>query len=168
METYEALRRRASVREYEAKPVDKEDLRQLVEAARLAPTARGTEPWEFIVITDRDTLAEIADLAQNGSFIKGAFACIAVFCKETKYYLEDGCAATENILLAAADRGLGACWVAGDKKPYCDQIRGITKTPPGYKLVSLVSVGWPKGGVFSHKKRALDSVMHWERFGSST
>jgi nitroreductase len=91
-------------------------------------------------------------------------ACIVVFCRDTKYFLEDGCAATENILIAVAALGLGACWVAGDKKRYADQVRQMLGVPEGYRLVSLLPVGYPAARPARKQKRPLDSVLHWERF----
>ncbi|MBN1354329.1 MAG: nitroreductase family protein [Candidatus Omnitrophica bacterium] len=164
METFDAIQKRASVREYKTDPVDKALLEKLVDAARRAPTARAVEPWEFVVVENRATLKKIGEIAQSGSFIKDAACCIAVFCSDTKYYLEDGSAATENILLAARDSGLGACWVAGDKKPYTGEISKLLGAKPDLKLVSLISLGWPKKDVKQLKNRKLDEVIHWERF----
>ena len=106
----------------------------------------------------------LADIATTGRFIGQSAVCVAVFCKDTKYYLEDGCAATENILVAAAALGVGSCWVAGDKKPYCSQINQMLGVPPEFKLVSLISLGYPKGEVKPHKKRDLKEVLHREKF----
>ena len=164
METFDSISKRASVREYQSKPVEKRLLEKLVDAGRRAPTARAVEPWEFVIIQNKETLTKLGNIASNGSFIKQAAACIAVFCKQTKYYLEDGCAATENILLAAADFGLGGCWVAGDKKPYVDQVRELLKAAADLKLVSLVSLGWPKKKLEQRKTRSLQEVLRWECF----
>lgn len=164
METFEAISRRASVREYQTKPIGKDILEKLVDAGRRAPTARAVEPWEFVIVTDKGTLKQLGQIADTGSFIKDAAACIAIFCQDTKYYLEDGCAATENILLLAADLGLGACWVAGDKKPYAPQVSGVLNAHSGLKLVSLISLGWPKREIKQVKNRGLKEVMHWEKF----
>jgi len=166
MDAMEAIRARRSTRIYENKPIPKETLEQLVEAARVAPTARNVQPWEFIVITQPETLKKIADLAENGRFLVSAKACIAVFCSDTKYYLEDGCAATENILLAATALGIGSCWVAGDKKPYCSQVNNLLDVPQTFKLVSLVALGYPKseGSFKITNKRKLDDVIHWDKF----
>ena len=164
METFDAMSSRVSVREYQQKPIPKDSLEKLIDAGRRAPTARCVEPWEFIVITDKAILQKLGEIATSGSFIKDATAGIAVFCKETKYYLEDGCAATENILLAAANLGLGACWIAGDKKPYTAVVAELLGVPQDFKLISLISLGWPKGKPKQVKKRTLKDVIHWERF----
>lgn len=164
METFDAISKRASVREYQSKPIDKSLLEKLVDAGRRAPTARAVEPWEFVVVTKKETLEKLGEIANTGRFIKNAACCIAVFCHDTKYYLEDGCAATENILLAAADLGLGACWVAGDKKPYVDEVSRLLGVSSDMKLVSLISLGWPKREIGQTKSRKLDDVIHWEGF----
>jgi nitroreductase len=164
METLEAIRERRSVRQFRSDPVDRGLLERLVDCGRLAPTARAEEPWEFVVVTDDDMRATIGRTTDHGKFIAEAPACIAVFCRDTKYYLEDGCAATENILLAAADLGLGACWVAGDKKGYADEIGRMLGVPTGHKLVSLLAIGHPSDRRPPKDKRALDEVLHWEKF----
>ncbi|MFH1354817.1 MAG: nitroreductase family protein [Candidatus Omnitrophota bacterium] len=166
MDFIETVKVRRSVRDYTDKAIPGEALRKLVDAARFAPTARGVEPWEFIIITETVLLRQLGDLAENGRFLSDAAACIAVFCKDTKYYLEDGCAATQNILLSATALGIGSCWVAGDKKPYCSQVGVILNVPLGYKLVSLISLGYPvPEDAFKIKdKRKLDDLIHWEGF----
>ncbi|MFC1699491.1 nitroreductase family protein [Candidatus Omnitrophota bacterium] len=164
METFETIARRASIREYAPEPIEPQLLERLVDAGRRAPSARAVEPWEFVVIQDKGTLNELSRLSPNGSFVKGAQACLAIFCKDTKYYLEDGCAATENILLAAADLGLGACWIAGDKKDYCAQVGALLNAPTGLRLISLISLGWPKQQAGQTKNRQLAELIHWEKF----
>ena len=165
MEPLEILKMRRSIREYSDEEISKGLLEKIVEAARFSPTARNVQPWEFIVITQTPTLEKIAGLAENGRFLSRAKACIAVFCADTKYYLEDGCAATCNILLAATALGLGSCWVAGDKKPYCAQVAKLLNAPHRHKLVSLVALGYPKSKDSFHiaEKRGLKEVIHWNQ-----
>lgn len=166
MEILEIIKRRRSIREYKDQPIPKEALKKIIDAARFAPTARGVEPWEFIVITKQETLNKIAQMAENARFLSKAAACIAVFCADTKYYLEDGCAATQNILLAAAAQGIGSCWVAGDKKPYCHQIAALLNVPAAFKLVSLIPLGYPlsKDSFEVAEKIKLDDLLHWDKF----
>ena len=164
MDALEAIKQRRSVRGFRPDPVERELIEQLVDCGRLAPTAVAIEPWEFVVVTNEEMRTRIADTTDYGKFIAEAPACIAVFCKDTTYYLEDGCAATENILLAAAALGLGACWVAGDKKRYADEVRRLLAVPEGYRLVSLLPVGYPADSPAAKRKRALDDVLHWEQF----
>ncbi|HHZ20202.1 MAG TPA: nitroreductase family protein [Firmicutes bacterium] len=157
------LKERTSVRRYTERPVEREKLEQLIDAARFAPTARNEQPWEFVVVTRKEGLQKLADLTDHGRFIAGAGACIAVFCRETKYYLEDGSAATTYLLLAAEALGLGACWIAGDKKEYAQEVQRLLGVPDGYKLVSLISLGYPAERN-PKEKRPVASMLHWEEF----
>jgi nitroreductase len=144
--------------------VSRELLEQLVECGRLAPTAMAKEPWEFVVVTSEETRRNIAGATDYGKFIADAPACIAVFCKNTKYYLEDGCAAVENILVAAAALGLGACWVAGDKKSYAGEVRRMLRAPEDCRLVALLPIGYSAEEMVPRQKRPLEDVLHWETF----
>lgn len=163
MDALEALRTRRSIRAFLDKPVDKELVQAAVDCGRLAASACNEQPWEFVAVTDATMRRKIADTTDHGKFIADAPVCIAVFCKNAKYYLEDGSAATQNILVAVRACGLGACWVAGDKKPYVESIRKLLGVPDTHRLVSLVAVGHP-ASVPSPTKRALEDVLHWERF----
>ena len=163
METFETIAKRASVRDYMNQPVPKHMLEKLVDAGRRAPSARAVEPWEFVVITDRAMLNKLAGIISTGVFLKQATACIVVFCKDTKYYLEDGSAATENILLVATDLGLATCWIAGDKKEYCGEVSKLLGASEAFKLISLIAVGWATREVKQKKNRTLAEVLHWEK-----
>lgn len=164
MQTLEAIAKRASIREYQNKTIERELLEKLVDAGRRAPTARKVEPLEFIVITNKEFLTKFAQLASNARFMAEAAACIVVFSKDTKYYLEDGCAAIENILLATAELDLGACWVAGDKKDYSGEVAVMLAVPDELKLIGLIALGWPKNEVAQKRNRSLADVIHWEKY----
>jgi len=166
MDNLELLKHRRSIRVFSEKPLSRAELEKIIDAARFAPTARNVQPWQFVVITDKQKLSALSAMAENGRFLKQALACIAVFCQDSKYYLEDGCAATCNILLAATALGIGSCWIAGDKKPYCGQVADLLKAPAGFKLVSLVALGFPlEKNVFKAvDKNMPDEITHWEEF----
>ena len=163
MDAIEALKTRRSVRQFTPEPVARETIEDIVDCGRLAATACNEQPWEFVVVTDLDARAWLAQLATNGSFIADAPVCVAVLCAEGTYYIEDGSAATQNILLAARAHGLGACWVAGDKKPYAGAVLEAVAAPEGQKLVSLIAIGHA-ASTPSPSKRSLDDVIHWECF----
>ncbi|MCM8767652.1 MAG: nitroreductase family protein [Candidatus Omnitrophica bacterium] len=163
MEFLKILKERRSIRKYQEKEIPKDIIEEIINCARFAPTAINIQPWEFIVITDKKIKEKIADITDYGKFIKEAPICVAVFCKDTKYYLEDGSAATTYILLAAKAFGLGSCWVAGDKKIYAEKVREILDVPVGYKLISLISIGYPDEEP-KPKKRELKEVLHWEKW----
>jgi nitroreductase len=163
MDAIEVLKTRRAVRVYKRERVPKEIIEDIVDCGRLAATAINIQPWEFVVVTKQDTLRSIADITDYGKFIADAPLCVVVLCRDTRYYLEDGSAATENILLAARAHGLGSCWVAGDKKPYAADICRLVGAPPGYKLVSLIPIGPPAESP-EKAKRPLSDVLHWEKY----
>jgi nitroreductase len=161
MDALEALKTRRCVRAYTGAPVARAVLEDVVDCGRLAATAINIQPWEFVVVTDPGRLRRIAEATDYGRFIAEAAACIVVLARDTKYYLEDGSAATQNLLLAARAHGLGACWVAGDKKPYAAEVCRMVGAPAEFRLVSLVPLGHPAEEPLK-EKRALADVLHWE------
>jgi len=164
MDAMEAITRRRSTRSFTGVPVPSKIIERIVDAGRLAATARNMQPWEFVVVTNAETRRALAQLATTGPFIADAPVCIALFCSDTKYWLEDGCAATQNVLVAARAYGLGQCWVAGEKKPYAAEVSKLLGAPAGYHLVSLIAIGYAKEEPPSPPKRPLEEVLHWEKF----
>jgi nitroreductase len=164
MDTLECLQARYSCRDFAARTVPRELLEGLIDAGRRAPSGCKEEPVEFVVVTsqaDRDFLARISTA---GKFIAQASACIVVVARPVTYFLEDGCAAIENILLAATASGLAACWVEGSKKPYAGEILRHLGVPPEFKLVALLPVGYARQPGRQPPHRALAQVLHWERY----
>ena len=105
-------------------------------------------------------------MTDHGKFIKNCAVCFAVFADSAqKYFLEDGCAATENILLACAAHGIGSCWVAGHKKAYVDSIRDLLNVPEPYTLIALIAAGYSKEQP-SPKKKTLDEVTFFNKVAS--
>ena len=115
-------------------------------------------------MTDDAIRRQLADLTDCGKFIAEAPVCIAIFSQETKYYLEDGSAATTQLLVAAHALGLGACWVAGHKKPYVDTVQRMLDVPRGYRLISLIALGHQDKPSLQRDKRPLDELLHWQKW----
>lgn len=163
MDGLEMIKTRRSVRKYIKKEIPEEIIKEIIDCARLAPTANNKQPWLFVVVKNSNLKKQISEITDYGKFIKDADCCIAVFCEETKYYLEDGSAATENILLASWYFGIGSCWIAGDKKMYVEKIRDLLGVEKKYRLVSLVSLGYPSKEelekVKNIRKKPLQEVM---------
>jgi nitroreductase len=158
------IKSRHSVRKFKLDPVDDSVVRDAIECASLAPTARNIQPWLFGAIQDKETLGKIADLAENGKFIKDCAVCFVVFGeKKEMYYLEDCCAATENLILALQAHGVASCWVAGDKKSYAEPVRQLLMVPEKFSLVSLVAAGIP-AEISVTKKKELKHVVFTERY----
>lgn len=156
------IKSRRSVRSYTDAKIDDDIIRDALECARLAPTSMNLQPWLFGAVKDKGILKELAGLTDHGSFIDGAAVCFAVFGeKNAKYYLEDCCAATENIIICLQGYGLGTCWVAGDKKNYVEPVRKLLNVPDQYTLVSLIPAGFPKE-ISMPKKKPLKDVSFFD------
>jgi nitroreductase len=147
------IKSRHSVRKFKPDPVGDLVIADALECAARAPTAMNIQPWLFGALKDKTTLTKIAAITDNGRFIADCPLCFAVFGeKEQKYYLEDCCAATENLILALQAHGVSSCWVAGEKKPYVEEVRKLLGVPEGYTLVSLVAAGYPLEITITQKK----------------
>ena len=138
------IKSRHSVRKFKPDALDENAIKDVLECAALAPTARNVQPWLFGVIKDKSMLHKIAECTDNGKFIKDCTVCFAIFGeKGEKYYLEDCCAATENLILALQAYGIASCWVAGETKAYVESIRVLLNVPEKFTLVALVAAGIP-------------------------
>lgn len=158
------IKSRHSVRKFKPDTVSDIIIKDVLECAAQAPTARNIQPWLFGVIKNKETLSKIADLADNGKFITECSVCFAVFGeKKETYYLEDCCAATENIILALQAHGVTSCWVAGEKKAYAEQIREMLSVPDTYTLVSLIAAGSP-GEISIATKKELAKIVFYDDF----
>ena len=166
MDALEALQTRRSTRSFNDQSISKELLEKIVNAGRLAATARNIQPWKFVVVTNKKNLKTMASLADHGRFIDQAPVSIVIFCEDTKYYLEDGSAATQNILIAAHALGVQSCWVAGDKKDYIQDVGKLLGAPAGNRLVSIIALGYEDMPIPRPMKKPLAEVMGWEKYPS--
>jgi nitroreductase len=159
----EVLQTRRSIRTYTAQPVDRKIIEEIVDCARLAPTAMNDQPWDFIVITGKEALASLPPMLGHGEFIANAAFAVLVVARATSCAVEDCCAATENLLIAAHAHGLGACWVAGHGQAYAPVVAKAFGAPQDRNLIAIVSFGYP-AETPAIEKRALTEVLHWEEF----
>lgn len=160
---------RTSVRRYDpSKPISAERMRKLLEAAFAAPSAMNRQPWAFMVIEDKATLAKIAETNRGSRMCAQAAAAILVCGKAEDpardVWKLDCAAATENILLAAHAMGLGACW-NGVNLPQerQDAVREICGVPPEYIPLSLVALGYPAENPLP-KEKWDDAKIHFEKW----
>jgi nitroreductase len=161
MEALEAIRKRRSVRSYTGAPIPKEDLETIVDAGRLAASGSNKQPWEFIVVTERGMIDKLKVASQ---WMDKAGAIIAVVMDpSSRWWLEDGSAAVENMLIAATALGYGSCWLEGYTLPREEEFKALLGIPKAKRLLTLVPIGvpvtWP-----SKDKKPLAEVLHWERY----
>src|SRR5512142_1055737 len=142
---------RRSIRVYSPGAVSEAAVEKLLEAAMAAPSAAAKDPWRFVVIRNRRTLAAIAAALPNGQMIATAALGIAV-CgdlpaahgQQLSYLLQDCSAAIENLLLGAHILGLGACWLGvHPREERIRSLRVILELPASVIPVACIAVGHP-------------------------
>jgi len=158
------IKDRRSVRQYLDRPIGKRILEEIVDAGRLAPSARNIQPWKFIVVTDRGKLEKIAGYVEWGDFIKDSAACIVV-CGEkgVKRYAEDCCLAAGNMILAAKSLGIGSCYVAALGKDI-GNVRELLEIPGDQEIVCFLPLGYFEKNPEPHDKKKLKDLISWESF----
>lgn len=170
-ETMDIILQRKSVRNYIDKKVTKGQLDNLMRAGMAAPTAIDSRPWAFVAVTDRKKLDKLSVMPYCG-MLKYASAAILVCGDSSKFiqgpyqdfWIQDCSAATQNILLAAEDMGLGAVWLGGH--PVLDRMdlmRQVLEVPEGIIPFSLISIGYPAGTERPKDKYTKDNI-HWEKW----
>jgi nitroreductase len=171
MQTWDAITSRRDVRTFEDRPLRDEDLDRILEAGRRAPSASNWQPWDFVVVTDRDQLAELAKVWQGGFHVADAAAAIALVlpadqdARERELALYDLGQATMAIMIAAADRGIGAGHSAvGDQ----EQARRVLGLPPDRIAQYLIDLGYPADRplrpIRRPARRPFDEVVHRARW----
>lgn len=164
MQTLEAIKKRRSVRKFTGAAVPKEDLLRIVDAGRLAASGHNKQPWDFIIITERAMIQEISQrcsawLADAGAII------VVVVDTASRWWMEDGSAATENMLLAATDLGYGSCWYEGGMLPHEEYFKARLGIPLERRILAFVPIGVPQSWPEERPKKSLEEVVHWQRWG---
>ena len=162
---------RRSIRAYKPGEVSQEIIQKLLEAAMAAPSAAGKDPWRFVVIRQRETLAQIAEALPNGQMLRDAALGVAV-CgdleaahdRQLSYLLQDCSAAIQNLLLCAHILGLGACWLGvHPREQRIKALKEILALPASVVPVSCVSIGYPAEDL-KPRTRFNPDYVHWDRW----
>jgi nitroreductase len=167
VETWNAITSRRNVREYGDKPIAPEDLDRLLEAARRAPSSKNWQPWDFVVVTRRDQLEELAGAGKFAAHIPGSAATIALVMRdhddpgERETARFDLGQAMLSIMLAAADLGIGSGHATVMDQPVARRVLGL---PEDRFCAYLVGLGYPAGRplkpVRNPARRAFEDVVH--------
>ncbi|RPJ73862.1 MAG: NAD(P)H-dependent dehydrogenase/reductase [Desulfobacteraceae bacterium] len=146
------IRKRRSIRVFQDRPVVKEKVDLILEAALRSPSSRGNNPWHFVVVTEKPMLAAIAQAKPHGaSFLKDAPLGILVCADASKsdVWVEDAAIATLMIQLAAESLELGSCWIQfrerrqGETRTSEEYIAEQLRLPAGMKVLAAVAIGAP-------------------------
>jgi nitroreductase len=171
METWDAIRARRNVRDYEDRPIPDADLERVLEAGRIAPSSRNGQPWDFVVVTERGALRELARVWDYGRHVARSAATVALVLpaggEERKRATEryDLGQATMAMMLAAADLGIGSGHSAvGDQ----DLARRLLGLPPDREAAYLLALGYPADRPLRplrrFNRRPFADVVHRERW----
>ena len=161
MDALQAIARRRSVRQYTGDPIPRQDLETIVDAGRLAATGGNKQRWTFIVITDREMIDQLKVAAQ---WMERAGAIIAVVMDpSSRWWIEDGSAAVENMLIASTALGYGSCWLEGWTLRHEEEFKTLLGIPEDQRLLTLVPIGvpveWP-----TREKKSLQEIIRWETY----
>jgi len=169
MDAYEAIVTRRSIRAYTAQSVGEELTKELLVAAMSAPSASNRQPWHFVAITDRQQLNALTAILPYGQMLRQAPLAIVV-CGDRErqpmegYWVQDCSAATENILLAAHARGLGAVWLGVyPREERIQELSRLLGLPEQVAPLAVLSIGYPA----EHKEpadRYDDGRIHRDRW----
>ncbi len=173
MEVFEAISGRRSVREFKPDPVNEGDLRKILDAGRMAPSAGNCQPTEFVVVKDQAIKQRLARAAYGQTFVAEAPVVIVVCANvprtsrrygrrgEELYCIQDTAAATQNIHLAAYALGYASCWVGAFDE---DAVAGIIKAPSGVRPLAIVPIGRPAEKPSAPPRRRLEEIVHEDTF----
>jgi nitroreductase len=171
MDVFETIKNRRSFRAFTNQSVSEKQVCRLIDAARWAPSAGNTQPWEFILVRNAETKRKLAEAALNQFFIEEACVVIVVCANKIRsgrtygdrgvklYCLQDTAAATQNLLLAAHALGLAACWVGAFKE---EEVREVLNIPEGVRPVAIVPIGYPAENPVFRSRRPVSDVVHYE------
>ena len=169
------LRLRRSIRKYQNRPVEREKVDLLIEAALRAPSSRGFNPWEFVVVDDPEIIAKLSKAKPHGaSFLAKAPLAIAVCgdAEKSDVWVEDVSIATILLHLTATDLGLGSCWIQLRKRHfdentpagrYAARLLGLRE---GLDVSTIMAIGYPDQQPAPHPQSELQHAkVSFNRYG---
>jgi nitroreductase len=165
-EVFDAVRTVLAVREYQDKPLPAGLMRRVVEAGRLTASASNRQPWQFVLIEDREGLRELGRLVRTGPYIASAAAAVVVAVeKANPIAVSDASRAIQSMILTAWADGVGSNWTGFSGLDGARQKVGL---PDQYEVIAVLPFGYPKRALGKGKKnrKPFDGVVSSERFGT--
>lgn len=165
----EAILSRRSIREFKAKPVSKDKISSLLDAARWAPSGLNNQPWRFIVIQEKERILKLSQCTHYTKVIAEAPLLIAVYLDKTQAYshtkdIQAIGASIQNMLLACGELGLGAVWL-GEILKQAKKVNSILECPKTFELMALLAIGEPLPKARSSSRKELKELVFEEKFG---
>ena len=166
MSVIEVIKKRRSIRRYRPARISDEDLRSILEAARLAPSAGNRQPWYFIVVREKSTKERLAEAAAHQMFIADADVIIVGISdpnRSPRWYDKDIMIAMEHMVLVATELGYGTCWIGAFDE---DKVKDILGIPEEYRVIALLPVGVPAESPEPRPRRSLEEIAFSEKWGN--
>jgi len=163
MDVLTAIRDRRSIRKFKPVPVPQEQLMQVLEAGRIAPSAGNRQPWKFVVVTDEQTRAKLVPMCRNQEFVGQAGAVIVACAPDPsmKWHMVDVAIAVDHMTLAAQELGLGTCWI-GAFEP--DPVKELLGIPEEVKVVCVLPLGVPDMEGSPKPRKTMEEFAVFERW----
>lgn len=164
MDVFTCIRTRREVRDFQAEKVPHHVVMKILDAGRLAPSSKNSQPWHFIVLRDAAKLRKISQSTPTGSHIAAAdFAIAVVTDPQHRLHSVDGARAVQNMVLAAWGEGVGSCWVSN----FGSEVKDMLLIPAGLDLLTIIPFGFPKQKRTGRRKirRGFLEVAYEEDFG---
>jgi nitroreductase len=163
MDVGTAIRTRRSVRRYKRKEIPDGTLRDILEAARLAPSAANRQAWEMIVVKDPGLKAELVPLCKNQKFIGDCSAfLVAIEDPSQRWSRVDAAIMLDHITLAAHEKGLGTCWIGAFDKV---QVGSLLKVPPNKEIMACLTLGYPDEDPDARLRKPPEELFHVDHYG---
>jgi nitroreductase len=172
MELDKAIRNRYSVRSFTSEKIDRNIILEILEAARMAPSAVNYQPWHFIVITDPENLADIHEVYHR-TWFREAPACIVVCSDHSQSWKRktdgkdfadvDAAIAIDHLVLKATDLGIGTCWICNFD---VEMTQKKLQLPDRIEPIALIPLGFTTSEAPQKSRKALSEMVHWEKFTS--
>jgi nitroreductase len=163
MELFEALEKRACVRNLRPVEVPEADLERILDAGRRAASGCNTQPFDFVVIRDPATLAKLASAQKPIGMVSLAIALVAD-PEKSAWWLEDIAASTENMMLAIAALGYATVWIEGTLLRQEATHKQTLGVPENLRLMIILPIGAAVDPVVQAPKRPLSEMVHWEKY----
>ncbi len=169
------LHNRRTARSFTERKPDEETLRKIIEGALMAPSSKGSQPWEFVLVTERERLDKLSVAKSNAHALETAPVAVVVLGdpEKTDVWVEDCAIAATHIYLGAEDQGLGSCWIQIRNRLHSpgssaeQYVRDVLEIPSSLAVACILALGYPKEEKQPHdRKRLPKGRIHKERFGS--
>ena len=165
------VEKRKSIRSYKNIDIEKEKLDYILEAFRLAPSAKNLQPWKLIIVTDKAVMNALVPVCRNQAFIADAPVIIAVCVKDEEAYATMGGylnsapidvgISFEHLMLAATEQGLGSCWIGAFDEKAVGEVLGL---PENVRVAALTPIGYSDDKGRERRRKSIEDIVSYNKY----